>query len=171
MQECYLCGIKYTTLYFLMIVAEQKWKRHQKRSCSWCAGFVVSLKELMSCIRQGRPETQLWRPHWVVRHALNLIFGCHDPDMVLQFPGLSYTSISCLALLAGQIPPYHYLALSLQPGWVVSCNRREKKNNRIAVKGTERNREINAGGRLVAFLKTISCNISTCALCVAVVQL
>ena len=117
----------------------------------------------MSCIRQGRPETQLWRPHWVVRHALNLIFGCHDPDMVLQFPGLSYTSISCLALLAGQKPPYHYLALSLQPGWVVSCNRGEKKNNRIAVKGTERNREINAGGRLVAFLKTISCNISTCA--------
>ena len=117
---------------------------------------MVSLKELMSCIRQGRPETQLWRPHWVVRYALNLVFGCHDPDMVLQFPGSSYTST--LALLAGQIPPYHYLAL--QSGWVVSCNRREKKNNQIAVKGTERNREINAGSRSVAFLKTISCNIS-----------
>ena len=78
---------------------------------------------------------------------------------------LGYHTHLSLPWLCWQIPQYHYLALSLHPGWVVSCNRGEEKNNRIAVKGTERNREINTGGRSVAFLKTISCSISTCALC------
>ena len=141
MQECYLCGIKYTTLYFLMIVAEQKWKRHQKRSCSWCAGFVVSLKDLMSCIRQGRPETQLWRPHWVVRHALNLIFGCHDPDMVLQFPGLSYTSTYILLGCVGRSNTTIPLPCLVPSTWLGGQLQQKRKTIGLLLKaqsGTER---------------------------------
>ena len=141
MQECYLCGIKYTTLYFLMIVAKQKWKDIKKDRALdaqdlwfhwkiwWAVSDKVDLKH--SCGGHIGLLGTLWISFLV---AMTLIWFSSF---------LGYHTHLSLACLCWQVKYHHTITLPCPfnlAGWSVATEEKRKTIGLLlkARSGTER---------------------------------